>query len=72
MESISKFLGTSLKSVESAGSPTDSALKEEAGPDGNPTDRQPARAHRQPGDRHVLAQAAHAAHVLLMMHAVNY
>src|SRR6185369_10517474 len=52
--------------------PKDLVFRKEAGKDGHATDRQPARAHGQPGDGHVLAQVSHAAHVLLVMHAMNY
>ncbi len=52
--------------------PKNFVFRKEAGPDRHAANRQPARAHRQPGDRHVLAQSAHAPHVLLVMHAVNY
>ena len=39
----------------------------EAGEERHPDQRQRADPHRDPGDRHVLAQTAHAAHVLLVM-----
>src|SRR5262245_65534429 len=48
-------------------SPKDFVFRKEACPDGQPADRQPARAHGQPGDWPDLTQVVHDAPVLIVM-----
>src|SRR5438132_3302204 len=52
--------------------PENLILREEARKNRDPANRQPTRAHREPGDRHVLSQSTHSAHVLLVMQPCDY
>src|SRR3989442_11746680 len=52
--------------------PENLILREEARKNRDPANRQPARAHREPGDRHILSQSTPSAHVLLVMQPRDY
>src|SRR5829696_5255099 len=52
--------------------PENLVLRKETGEDWNAADREPPRHHRRERDGHVLLEPAHAPHVLLVVHAVNY
>src|SRR5437773_1009441 len=54
------------------GFPENLILRKEPGEDRNARNGKPARQHSRESYRHVLLQAAHAPHILLMMHAVDY
>src|SRR5882672_9944203 len=60
------------KSPRTPGFPKNFILRKEPGKNRYARNRQPACEHGCKRDRHVLLQPPHAAHVLLMMHAVNY
>src|SRR5437588_188827 len=52
--------------------PENLVLGKETREDRHTANRQPARAHAQPGDWHVLTQTTHAAHVLLVVQPRDY
>ena len=60
------------KRAGAPGLPKNLILRKEAGKDRYARNRQPAGKHGRKRDGHVFLESAHAPHVLLVMHAVDY